>query len=98
MRAPRLRVYGGITITALVPSANGNRQARTIVCAKNKKEAVRLLCSVPNGRCHMSYYYFNGYWCETNNTEEIAVANHPGVWTSQVVTGDPQWKCLLGES
>jgi len=93
----KLKVWGGLTNTAKKPSPNGGMQARTIVCATSQKRAVEMLCAVPHNRCSMSLHYFQGYWCETGNEAELAIACRSGVWTAQVNTvgGDKaDWKQL----
>lgn len=69
-----LKVWGG--------SLDGMR--RTIVCAPTKKRAVELLRS--NGPI-LSMHYFNDYWSETGNCEELAVATTEGVWTADDMWG-----------
>lgn len=70
------KVWGGLTVGLVHRNYNGN-QARTIVRAKTKAEAIRMLESV---RQKMSATHFNNYWGETGNREELALAKERGVW------------------
>lgn len=81
----KLKVWGGLTSTAKRLSSSNGLQARTLVCASSKREAVEMLQAVPNNRCYMSLYEFSGYWSETGNLEELRIAKERGVWTSQVL-------------
>lgn len=53
------KVWGGLTMQK-------GTQIRTVIATKTKKKAVELL--------NFSYNYFNDYWCETGNKNEIKLA------------------------
>lgn len=70
-----MKAYGGNTFL------HDSRQKRTIVIAKNKKEAVKLLEKAGE---YQSYYHFNLYWSETHNNVEISFIDQgPGVWVNE---------------
>jgi len=64
------KVYGG-------PAFVDGKQVRVIVRATTKKEALTILNK--NG-LEITYYYFNGWWCETANDEELAICKVSEVW------------------
>ena len=66
VRAKTLKVWGGMSI-----NANG-KQVRAIVAAFTKKQAIEV-----SGEASSR---FNGYWCETGNVRELAVATEVGKW------------------
>jgi hypothetical protein len=63
----KLKVWGG-TIGG---------QGHYIVAAPTKKRAVEVLNATLGS---FSRYYFDGWWCETGNEIELAVASELGVW------------------
>ena len=64
--AKTLKVWAGMSI-----NANG-KQVRVIVAAFTKKQAIEV-----SGEASSR---FNGYWCETGNARELAVATEVGKW------------------
>ncbi len=66
----KLKVWGG----------SWNGRGRAIVAAPTKKRAVELLKGVTG---NFSRHYFDGYWCETGNAMELAMATKEGVWISK---------------
>ncbi len=62
---PRLKVWGGLTMTRV-------GQRRTVVATTNQKDAAKLI--------RLSLYEFRGYWTETFNKKEVTAAmSKPGV-------------------
>lgn len=81
----KLRVWGGLSV---------GPQKRTIVAARSKAEAVRLLNMAG---VHMTIGEFNGYWAETGNTVEVGLAKRLGVWQNQALnpyTEKARWEKL----
>jgi hypothetical protein len=68
--ARKKKVYGGLTMVK-------GEQLRTLVCATTKKQALEFLAQI---RENLSMSYFNNYWGETGNEEELKTANKLGIW------------------
>ena len=84
--AKQCKVWGGLTNTAHTRTANGSRQARTIVCARSQRRAVELLSC-------MSLHEFREYWSETGNANEINITGgEEGVWVNQGDWDNPKWE------
>jgi len=80
--ARKLRVWGGMDFYE-------NSQRRYIVAATTKKRAIELMA--PLARGVLSRNHFDGWWGETGNAIELAVAREEGVWVENGVV----WKRLV---
>jgi hypothetical protein len=70
------KVWSGFTFR-LAKNGTQHNQCRTVVRARNKAEAVRLLDAAGE---RMNPTYFNRYFGGTGNREELCLAVERGVW------------------
>ena len=73
------KVWGGSPMYRRSELDNGktHNQIRTIVRAKNKAEAMRLLAGIGQA---LSPTHFNNYWGITGNRLELSLVTERGVW------------------
>jgi hypothetical protein len=77
-----VKVWGGLVMNWKRSRERNSGQVRTIVAARNQKEAAALL--------DISVHYLRGYWSETfNDTERGIALARPGiVFQATTSTGD----------
>lgn len=80
------KVWVGLT-TGLVKITNNGNQAKTVVRAKTKTQAIQILAATFSLRRTVTMHEFNTYWSVTGNVEHLAMATEKGVWAS----GDEGW-------
>ncbi len=72
------KVWSGLTI-GLVRTGKHQNQSQTVVRAKSKAEAVRLLNAAGE---RISAFHFSQHWGVTGNREQLCAAKERGVYVS----------------